>query len=134
VNHSKTYKARDGAHTNTIESCWNAKFKSQIGNKFYADADKLQGHLWKQVWKSSVKENLWNEFWKALGATGWTKNDGLHVKIDYDAELAAIIAADPDPTRWAAFNNVGAAANATAHPEANAVVHEYTVVDDAADM
>jgi transposase-like protein len=58
VNHSKTYKARDGTHTNTIESCWNGKFKKRIGNQYYADERALQGHLWKQIWKNSVKENL----------------------------------------------------------------------------
>jgi transposase-like protein len=66
VNHSKRYKAADCTHTNTIESCWNAKFKKHIGKRYYADNKKLQGHLWKQVWKSAVKENIWNEFWNQL--------------------------------------------------------------------
>jgi hypothetical protein len=43
VNHSKTYKAKDGTHTNTIESCWNGKFKKRIGNQYYADEQALKG-------------------------------------------------------------------------------------------
>lgn len=91
VNHSKTYEARDGTHTNTIESCWHSKFKRHIGNRFYGNDEKLQGHLWIQVWKSAVKEDLWNEFWKALAQTGWHKNDELFVKVDEDAELEAYV-------------------------------------------
>jgi transposase-like protein len=49
VNHSKTYKAADGTHTNTIESCWNAKFKKHIGKRYYADEKKLQGHIFATV-------------------------------------------------------------------------------------
>jgi hypothetical protein len=58
VNHSKTYNAKDGTHTNTIESCWNGKFKKRIGNQYYADEQALLQHLWKRIWKNSVKENL----------------------------------------------------------------------------
>jgi hypothetical protein len=81
-----------------------------------------------------VKENLWSEVWKALGETGWNKNDGLHVKLDVDAEWATMREANPNPARCAVFDNMQLAANELAHPEANTVVHEATVVDSMADI
>lgn len=59
VNHKKNYKDPvTGCHTNTIEGHWRVS-KSAIPKRIYADAELLQGYLFKQVWTTMFRNNIW---------------------------------------------------------------------------
>jgi ISXO2-like transposase domain len=80
VNHSKTYKSRDGTHTNTIEGCWNAKMKLHIPSRCYT-MELLQERLYFQMWRSEHRANLWNAFWVVLGKMQFEPNGAVRFKI-----------------------------------------------------
>lgn len=65
VNHSKEYVNKiDGTHTNTIEAKWGAlKRKISIRGRV---KDRLQSHLFEQIWRNKHSSCLWTSFIDAL--------------------------------------------------------------------
>ena len=60
VNHEENYKDPiTGCHTNTIEGHWRVS-KASIPKRIYADAELLQGYLFRQIWGDIFKGDIWN--------------------------------------------------------------------------